>query len=181
MAKQKEIPASLSASSEEELIALRARVAELELKDQNGSGANDSNLVKEMAAIRKIKGNGLNEIQVQDNFPKRIFLWHVSGHNVGKRIGPLEATNAEDTFMRFNDFGIRISLNKPSEAWIEEYKKTKEYIDSAEVERVRRASKNKSTKEGQVDRLLGVMEKQFGLGKESLASIRPESEVTRRK
>ena len=134
-----------------------------------------------MASLRKVRGNGLNEIQVQDNFPKRLFLWHISGHNVGKRVGPLEATNAEDTFMRFNEVGIRLSLNKPSEAWIEEYKKTKEYIDSAEVERLRRASKNKSTKEGQVDRLLGVMEKQFGVGKESLAAIRPESEVVKRK
>ena len=170
MAKNKEF------DKEAEISALRNRVAELETKEQVET-AQDGNLTKEMQSLRKIKDNGLNEIKYEENFPKTVFLWHVSGHNVGKRIGPIHTTNAEQTFMSFADVGIRLSLNRPTEAWIEEYKKTQEYIKAAEIERKRRAGKQRSTKANETERLIAIIAKQQGVDPKTLVAIKDEKEV----
>ena len=177
MAKKQEVKA-VEFDKEVEIATLRNRVAELEARE-SAEIVQDGNLTKEMQQLRKVKDNGLNEIKYEENFPKTLFLWHVSGHNVGKRVGPIHTTNAEQTFMNFSDAGIRLSLNRPSEAWIEKYKETQEYKTAAEIERKRRAGKNRSTKANETERLIAIIAKQQGVDPKTLVDIKEPQEVGR--
>lgn len=164
----------------EELLALRGRVAQLEQEKKDAeevAGSSDNAYMKEMNDLRKAKSNGLNEIKVKEFSPKTVRLWHVSGHNVGKCVGPIDANNAEETFLRFAFFKIRLSLTRPSDAWIEKYKQTEEYKVSAEIERKRRARKNGTAKTSELDKLIRLQAKQLGIKPEDLNQIMDPTEV----
>lgn len=159
-----------------ELIALRNRVQELEQKNEQllqGQGS----YAEEMAKLKNVKGKGLNEIQYKEIAPPSVALWHVSGHNVGKRVGPIHPDNAEETFLRFSFFGIKLSLTKPTEAFLEAYKKTAEYKNSADKEAKRRAGKSKTNKKSEVERLTEAIARMQGVPKEELNSIKDPNEV----
>lgn len=165
----------------DELLALRNRVAELEaekkLAEEQATQA-DGTYVKELESLRKAKSQGLNEIKVKEIAPKTVSLWHVSGHNVGKRVGPIDANNAEETFLRFAFFKIRLSMTKPTEEWIAKYKQTEEYKISAKLEAERRARKAGTAKETAMDKLIKLQARQLGIDPKELSmEILPQDHV----
>lgn len=160
----------------DELIALRNRVAQLEQTNRDleeGQGA----YAQEMAKLKSQAGKGLNEITYKEIAPPSVSLYHVSGHNVGKRVGPIHPDNAEETFLRFAFFGIKLSLTKPSEAFLEAYKKTPEYIKASEKEVKRRAGKNKTNKESEVSRLTEAIARMQGVPASEINRIKNPNEV----
>ena len=164
----------------EELLALKNRVAQLEQEKRDAealAGAQEGTYVKEMEGLRKAKAQGLNEIKVKEIFPKTVSLWHVSGHNVGKRVGPIDANNAEETFLRFAFFKIKLSMSRPTEEWLARYKKTDEYLEAEKAEIKRRNRKQGSTKESAIDKLIKLQAKQMGVKPEDLVDIRDQHEV----
>ena len=175
MAKNKEIIEN-QIDPTEELLALRAKVQQLEA-EKEAAVAQDGSYVKEMENLRKGQRQGLNEILVKEIAPKTVSLWHVSGHNVGKRVGPIDANNAEETFLRFAFFKIRLSMTKPTSEWIEKYKETKEYKDAAAAEVKRRAGKNNSKKESEVEKLTQAIGKMQGIPASEVNRIKDKSEV----
>lgn len=155
---------------EEELVSLRAKVAQLESeKEQNADGS----YLRELQAMKGKANQGLNTIPVKEIFDvKFISLWHVSGHNIGKRVGPIHPAAAEDTFLMFQKAGIRLSTQRPTEEFVEKYKTTAEYKAAAEKERVRRAGKDKTKKSSEVDKLIAAMAKQQGILPEDVVKIK---------
>lgn len=180
MAKSKQDVQVEQVDPQDELIALRQKVADLEQQKKDAelaAGETLGSYVKEMDGLRKAKSKGLNEIKVKENFPEYVSLWHVSGHNVGKRVGPIDANNAEYTFLVFAFYKIRLSLTKPTEEWIGRYKQTQEYIVSAENEKKRRERKAGTKKSSEVDRLIKLQAMQLGVDPETMVSIRPQEAV----
>lgn len=160
--------------SNEELLALRAKVAQLEAEKEQGT--NDA-YFKEIQQLRKNQTASLNEIKVKDIAERHVSLWHVSGHNIGKRVGPVHHSSAEDTFIMFEKAGIKLSLKKPTEEFIENYKQTAEYKAAAKKEELRRSRKNNSRKESEVEKLTQAIGKMTGLNKDQIVSIKSKDEV----
>ncbi len=161
--------------NQEELDALRAKVAELEAKESSSS---DEKYFREIQALKNAKNKGVGNVEmktIQDH--KRISLWHVSGHNIGKRVGPIHPASAEDTFTAFANVGIKLSLNKPTEEFIESYKQGKEYKEAETKEIKRRATKNRSRKESEVEKLTQAISKMTGIASTEVNRIKDESEV----
>lgn len=167
-------------SKEDELISLRAKVADMEAarEAEQKQHLEAGSYTAELENLRKNVGKGgLNEIKYKEIVPPMVSLYHVSGHNVGKRVGPLMAELAEETFLRFRFFKIKLSSTKPTEKWIEEYKKTDEYKKAEAAEIKRRAGKNKSRKESEVEKLTAAIAKMQGVDAKTLNSIIPQEEV----
>lgn len=154
-----------------ELSRLRQRVADLETEKLAQSDSEHGSYMKEMENLRKAKGKGLNEIQVKEISPKTVSLWHISGHNIGKRVGPINAELAEETFLRFSFFKIRLSLSRPSEEFIAKYKQTPEYKAFAAAEVKRRAGKSFSRKESEVEKLTNAIATMQGVKPDQLNQI----------
>jgi hypothetical protein len=75
----------------------------------------------------------------------------------------------------FEKAGIKLSLKKPSEEFIESYKQTAEYKASAKKEEARRERKNGSRKESEVEKLTKAVAKMAGGKIEN--SIKSQDEV----
>jgi hypothetical protein len=86
----------------------------------------------------------------------------------GERIGPLHPDNAKATMLAFAQQGIYLTVNPPTGAEVEAYQQTEEYKELTKARQERRATKSRSKKSGQFDKLLSLMEKQYGLDKEAL-------------
>lgn len=143
----------------EELQALRAKVEQLELDKQNQAEVGDRYL-REMQQIRNTKNQGINNVTIKPMPDSSLKLWHISGHNVGKMVGPIHSELAERTMLDFAAVGIKLSINRPTQEFIDAYKKTSEYKASADKEENRRALKNKSRKDSEVEKLakaIGVL------------------------
>ncbi len=156
-----------------ELELLRAENARLKSDADSGN-----RYLKEIQELKRKKGKGLNEIQTKEIFDvKYISLWHISGHNVGKRVGPIHPDLAEDTFIMFSNKGIKLSIHKPTESFIEEYKNTQEYKDAAEKERLRRKGKAESFKDKTIEKMTKAFAKAQGLDPSAMESniLRPQS------
>lgn len=158
---------------QEELEALRLKVESLE-RDREAS--DDSRYFREIQSLKTARNNNVGAIQIktiQDH--KRISLWHVSGHNIGKRVGPIHPASAEDTYTMFAGAGIKLSLNKPTQEEIEVYKNTKEYKLAEAKEIKRRLAKNKSRKESEINKLTQAISQMAGVKISN--AIKDESEV----
>lgn len=164
-----------SLTAEQELELLRSRVNELETERELTRNSSDRYL-KEIQDLKKSVTAGNSNISIKAIGDKHISLWHVSGHNIGKRIGPIHPSAAEDTFIMFANAGIKISLNKPTEDFIENYKKTKEYKEFALKEETRREGKNRSKKASQIEKLTEAIAKQHGVNVKEFA-IKERHEV----
>lgn len=157
-----------------ELELLRNRVAQLEAEKENGS----DRYLKEIQDLKKSQTQGMNNVVIKPiQGDKHISLWHVSGHNIGKKVGPIHPSSAEDTFIAFSNAGIKLSMRKPTEEFIEEYKKSKEYKDSEVKEIKRRSAKERSKKESQIEKLTAAIAKSQGIDPSKLNSIKDRSEV----
>lgn len=164
---------------EESNEALKARIAELEAEKRQRESVDvvDDNYIQEIERLRRKSKTGLNEIKYKEIAPEMVKLWHVSGHNVGKLVGPIILEQAEETFLRFRKSGIRLSSVKPSEEWIERYKQTEEYKNAAAIEAKRRAGKSKTNKESQVEKLTAAIAKSQGVDPSKLNSLADEGSV----
>jgi hypothetical protein len=159
-----------SVEESEELALLRQRIQELEAEKAANA---DNDYMRELQAMKGKANAGLNTIPVKEIFDvKFVSLWHVSGHNIGKRVGPIHPAAAEDTFLMFRKAGIRLSTQQPTAEAIEKYKTTAEYKIAMEKERVRRAGKDKSKKSSEVDKLIAAMAKQQGILPEDVVKIK---------
>lgn len=162
-------------SQEDELQALRNRVADLEREKEANSS---EKYLKEIQDLRKSQTQGLNNVTIKPiQSDKHISLWHVSGHNIGKRVGPIHHASAEETFLSFAKVGIKLSMTRPTEEFIENYKKSKEYKDFEAKEIKRRDTKNRSKKESQIEKLTQAIAKSQGVDPNTLNSIKQQHEV----
>lgn len=159
-----------------ELELLRNRVAQLEAEKANDQGTD--RYLREIQDLKKSQTQGMNNVVIKPiQGDKHISLWHVSGHNIGKKVGPIHPGSAEDTFIAFSQAGIKLSMRKPTEEFIEEYKKSKEYKDAEAKEIKRRASKDRSRKESQIEKLTAAIAKSQGIDPSKLNSIKDRAEV----
>ncbi len=154
-----------------ELVALRSRVAELEKEKQDRDENSEDDYMKEIIQLRRKSKTSLNEIKYKEIAPETISLWHVSGHNVGKRVGPVMLEQGEETYLRFRTAGIKLSAKRPTEEWIARYKETEEYKKSEAAEIHRRSYKDRSRKESEVDKLTKAVATMAGIPANKLNSI----------
>lgn len=161
-------------TQEQELEILRNQVANLEREKQEQAEAGDKYL-REVQEIRRAKKGGMNNVEIRPLKDYRISLWHTSGHNIGKRVGPIDPELAEATMLEFAGVGIKLSIHRPTEEFINKYKLSTEYKVAAEKEFKRRSAKNKSRKESQVEKLSNAIEKLTGI--KGVNSIKDQSEV----
>ena len=158
-----------------ELELLRAKVASLEQEKESSS---DDKYFREIQALKNAKSKGVGNVEmkiIQDH--KRISLWHISGHNIGKRIGPIHPASAEDTFTMFANAGIKISLNQPDEAFIAKYKESAEYKAAEAKEIKRRAYKSRMRKDTEVEKLTQAIAKMANIPLSQVNTIKEQSEV----
>lgn len=165
-------------SQEDELLKVQNRIKELE--DEKAVNSN-SQYLKEIQDLQKAQTQGNSNISIKPiQGDKHISMWHVSGHNIGKRVGPIHPGGAQDIFLQFEKAGIRLSLTKPTPELIETYKKTKEYKDAEAKEIKRRAAKNRSNSESQIEKLTQAIAKSQGIRPEDVNRIKDQSEVMAR-
>lgn len=140
-----------------ELALLQTRISELEIKNKELAEQNKAITGSSLEQIRiaskknRKDASGIRYKEVIEYVPLK--LYHVSGVNIGKVVGPMHPDNAEDTFMRFAGKGIKLSINPPTEAEIEKYKQTEEFKALDVKEKKRRDGRTRSRKESEVDRL----------------------------
>lgn len=161
-------------NQEDELLKLQNRIAELEAEKESNSS---SRYLKEIQDLKKAQTQGLNNIQFKPIHEKLISLWHVSGHNIGKRVGPIHPGGAEDVFMQFATVGIKLSMTKPTEEEIALYKKSKEYKDAEAKEIKRRAAKNRSRGQSQIEKLTEAIANSQGIKPSEVNRIKDQAEV----
>lgn len=160
-------------SASPELEELRAKVAALEAEKEERENGDESTYIKEIEILRRKSKTSLNEIKYKEIVPEFISLWHVSGHNIGKRVGPVMLEQGEETYLRFRLAGIKLSAIKPTEAFIAKYKLSAEYKKFEAAEIKRRAGKNKSRKESEVEKLANAISTLSGIPKDKLNSLAP--------
>lgn len=164
-------------SEQDELTALRNRVAELE-KDKEFQADSSDRYLKEIQDLKKASSASLNNVSIKSiQGDKHISLWHVSGHNIGKRIGPVHPAAAEEIFINFSKIGVKVSMNRPTQEFIDSYKKTKEYKDFESAEIKRRSVKNRSKKESEIERLTQAIAKSQGISVKEVNQIKQQHEV----
>lgn len=164
-----------------ELLELRAKVAALEAEKEDREKSDENSYIKEIEFLRRKSKTGLNEIKFKEIAPETISLWHVSGHNVGKRVGPVMFEQGEETYLRFRLVGIKLSVQKPSEEWIAKYKQTPEYKKAAEAEIKRRSGKDSSRKGSEVDKLTKAIATMTGIAADKVNVLAPsEADIKKR-
>jgi len=134
----KETPTQKIARLEQEKADLEAIV-----NSQPKISAADAKYMADLDFFDKQKG-GANRIEVKAiSDHKNISLWTPWG----KRIGPMHPTNARYTYNKFRRLGRILFIQKPSEAQIQAYYKTPEYLawkKKFDADRVKKnASKSK--------------------------------------
>jgi FtsZ-binding cell division protein ZapB len=149
-----------------ELELLRNKVAELEEKNAVLAQKTQKSIGGELEDIRKASRKNRNDSttitykEIRDYVPLK--LYHVSGINFGKVVGPIHPDAGEETFMRFAHKGIMLSIKKPTEAEILEYRKSDEYKKAEAKEVKRRLQRTRSRKESEVDKLTKAIETMSG-------------------
>lgn len=159
---------------EQENIILRKKVAELEKTKPEMENALGDNLSSEIKKIRQKGKSSANTITVTEKHDhKNISLWTKDG----KRIGPMHPDNAIQTLNRFADIGILLSADQPTDEQIKAYMQTAEYKVLMAKEAKRRATKEKSRRSGQMDRLCNEIAKMSGTTVEAINKILKPEEV----
>lgn len=158
---------------EKENIALKSRLKESsEIVDATASlGGKLASEMKKIRAKGRDSSNTIDVISIHDH--KNISLWRKDG----KRLGPMHPSNAIQTLNRFADLGILLSADRPTAEQIAAYKETKEYKIFHQKEIDRRARKDKSRTGKDFERLVTLMEKQWGVKKEDANKILSPQEV----
>lgn len=127
----------------------------------------DSKYMKDLSFFDKQK-DGTNKIEMKDvTDHKNISLWT----DWGKRIGPMHPTNARYTYNKFRKLGRILYTAKPSEAEIQAYYKTPQYIEWKKKHDELRIKRSKSKGKGELDKILAAMVSITGQTKDQLQSI----------
>lgn len=161
-----------------ELQALRNRIAELEKKDAERGQTKGFSAFNEIEKIRS-KGKSTSEhLQYKDvkNYSP-VYMYDTNGIDIGRVRGPWHPTNAERAFQDFFKIGIILSINRPSEDQIAEYMKTKEYKDLKAKHDKKSALKNKSRKESEVEKLTKAVSELSGIAIDKVNKIKSPEEV----
>ena len=160
----------------EEMEMLKKKIADLESKQSSLSQNTDNgrNFFNEVEKIRRTKQSSAGEIPYKDvHDHKNISLWRKDG----KRIGPLHPANAEATLKRFWESGIILTVDKPTEEQISEYKKTDEYKRyQAQVDKDNENAR-KSLKNSSMEKLTEQIASIVGTKVSELNKIKSPSEV----
>jgi len=135
---------------QEENEKLNNRIAELEKekadrikdptfgKEETAESRYSRELQRIQAKSAKSKPDTIYYKEVDDHKP--LFLYHLNGLRVGKKVGPLHPDNAVNTFNTFAKMGVILSLDMPTPEALEKYKATDEYIKArANFDRERKA------------------------------------------
>lgn len=173
--------------AQEELLNLQNRIAELEAekaeRDRNAP-SDQRPYIDELTKIkeRKDKAMSVNGITYKDihdhvNIP----LYWTNGVHIGKMVGPIHPGNAEDVFMQFKKAGVILSLKKPTDEAIKNYKSTLEYKKLEDAFNKRRLQKLKSKKDSEIDRLTKLIALQSGVSPDKVNAIKGQEEVLSRR
>lgn len=167
--------------NKDELKLLQERVAELEIKNAALAEKNRKATGGPLEDIRKASfknrrdASSITYKDIHDH--TNIGLYHTNGHNIGKLVGPVHPASAEEVFSRFHKVGIILSINKPTEQEIAEYKSCSEFKSADEAEKRRRASKTRSKKQTEIEKLTKEIATLAGLRKDQVVDIRKPEEV----
>lgn len=167
-------------NAEDELVALRAKVAQLEAEKAEAAKNNSSveNIYVDEILKMKEKGRSAGEIKYKDiHDHKNVPLFHVNGLRIGKMVGPIHPGNVEDVFMTFKKAGIILSIRKPSEEQIAVYKATPEFKKLEDAFLKKREAKNRSKKTSEVERLTKLISQLSGIPADKLNDIKQPDEV----
>lgn len=160
---------------EQENIILKRQLAEQIAKMQTDTvNALGGNVASEMKKIRqkgKASANTITVVEKHDH--KNVSLWAKDG----KRIGPMHPENAIQTLNRFADVGIMLTADQPTTEQIASYKQTTEYKVIEAKETKRRATKEKSRRTGQMEKLATEIAKMSGTTVEAINHILAAHEV----
>jgi len=142
---------------ENEKEALLARIAELEAEKKSRDEVSRISPVNHLEEMRQMRMHGQDEsgsIKYKDIHDHRnIRLWHTTGREVGRCLGPIHPANAEQTFERFYAKGIVLSIRRPSDEQVALYKETSQYKALMVKEEARREAKKTLSKENSIDKL----------------------------
>lgn len=131
----------------------------------------DNSLAKHMTKIQKLRKKGRVEsskIQVKMNVDHyNVSLWTKDG----KRIGPLHPHNAVRTLERFQELGVELEVDQPTQDQIEAYKQTDEYKQKMEEHLRKREIKEQSRGKKQMDRICNEIAKMSGQTVEAITNI----------
>lgn len=145
-----------------EIEELKRSQKEMEARERNRLPA--INHLAEMQQLRARGSEDAGAIKYKDiHDHKNIRLWHTTGVQVGRSIGPIHPANAEETFQRFMDKGIVLSIQRPSQETIDRYKETDEYKSLLKIETARREGKKTMSRENSVDKLTAAVAKLAGI------------------
>lgn len=146
--------------------------AKIEILEKSKAEAPVDVLSNEMKKIRQKGKSSANRIEVREqNDHKNISLWT----KAGKRIGPMHPDNAIQTLNRFADIGIYLSADMPTPEQVAAYQQTAEYKALMAKEAKRRATKEKSRRSGQMDRMCAEIAKMSGMTVEAINNVlKPE-------
>jgi hypothetical protein len=139
------------------------------------TGAIADGLSSEMKKIRQRGKIGASTIVIRETCDYTpVSLWNKEG----KQLGPMHPDNAVQTLNRFADIGVVLTVDKPTPEQIAAYKETPEYKVLLAKETKRRATKEKSRRTGQMEKITDLMVKLYGVTPEQLNSIKRPEEVS---
>lgn len=120
---------------------------------------------KEVQGLKKLshksKPDTIYYKEVDDH--KNIKLWHTNGLRIGKAVGPLHPDNAVFALDEFFKNGILLSVTRPTEEQVSEYKKSEEYAKFRTAFDSDRKKRLQSRKESEVEKLTKAIATSMGV------------------
>ena len=165
----KTIPKPMKETANQKIARLEQEKADLQfiVNSQPKISETDSKYMSDMNFFDKQKV-GANRIEVKDiNDHKNISLWTPWG----KRIGPMHPNNARFCYHKFRRLGRMLYVTKPSEAEIQAYYKTPEYIAFKKKDDADRKRKKDSKSGSGLDKVIDAMVKMTGQNRADIISI----------
>lgn len=165
----KKEPTPIKETATQKIARLEQEKADLEaiVNSQPKISDADAKYMTDLDFFDKQKG-GVNRIEVKEIVDhKNISLWTPWG----KRIGPMHPTNARYTYNKFRRLGRILFTQKPSEAQIQAYYKTPEYLAWKKKFDADRVRKNKSKKGAGLEKVIDAMVKITGENRANIISI----------
>lgn len=177
MEKDQEKEKPLGKSEKQELEALRAENVKLRAQ-QEAEAKRAGSHYEELERIKNKANAAQLKIEYKDSDDhKNITLYHKNGLYIGKPVGPLHPSNAEQAFHAFRRLGILLSLTRPTALEISEYKKSAEYKLARSQFDAMRADRKKSRKGSEIERLTRLIAQASGVPENQLNNIKGPNEV----
>jgi hypothetical protein len=180
MVKQTTVTGKETNSANEELLALKSKVSELEtannfLRENNLKTIGDIDQIRERSQKNASTTGHITYKEIRSYIP--MSLYHQNGFHIGKKVGPMHPSNAVETAVRFKNIGIILGVNPPSQRRIDEYKQTEEY-KALKIEKDKEfAAANRSRKESEIEKLTKQVAKLAGISQSEVVSIKRQDDV----